>query len=131
VPTFAKAYVCRKQRPQPYERFYWISGMPHRVVLNANVTVRVTTLARDDRRASPSFWHPYDSDFSCTSSLRQIFLQERIVTVHEVMRRAIENNMPIMQDQKIRLRIQAPIGNRNHVVLFAVERVRGQRERIL
>jgi hypothetical protein len=35
------------------------------------------------------------------SRLGQIFLEERIVAVHQIMRRAIENQVPIMQQQEI------------------------------
>ena len=69
--------------------------------------------------------------FAAGFRLRQIFLQERIVTMHQIMRRAIENDMPVMQDKEIRLRIQPTIRNGNHVVLFAVEGVRGEHKGIL
>ena len=51
--------------------------------------------------------------------------------MHQIMRRAIENNVSVMQDQEIRLRIKSTIRNGNHVVLFPVEGVRGEHEGIL
>src|ERR1035438_8773762 len=63
--------------------------------------------------------------------LRQILLNKGILTLHQIMRRSVVVQLASMQHQKISLGIQSIVRDRNHMVLSPVERVRGQRKRIL
>src|SRR5271163_666139 len=51
--------------------------------------------------------------------------------MHQVMRRAIEDDVTVVQHKKVGLGIQLVVGDGNHMVLRAVEHVGGEGEGIL